>query len=579
MPTLNLKKYLRYDELTGVMSEYAREYPDLIKMESIGKSYEGRDIWVIKATNYKTGDDTQKPAVWLDANIHALEVSTSAVGLHFIDTITSQYGKDEEITYAMDTRAFYIVPRINPDGAELALADRPKIVRSSTRPYPYDEEPLGGGMLEEDLDGDGRILFIRMPDSNGTWKEHPDYPGLMIKRGPAETGGNYYRVLPEGMIKDYDGDTIDVRSLHAQVTWPKGSWPKEGLDINRNFPMNWRPESEQLGAGPYPCSEPEVRSVVEFVIHHPNIVCSNSFHTFAGIMLRPYDGVSDDEMIPEDLRVYNIMGDVGSEITGYPAMGQYPNFKTRPKMIYAGSQNMWFYDHLGKLAWTIEMWNPLKEIGKKDYHVNYFKWFSEHPVEDDVALYKWAKETWGNEGYVDWYEFEHPQLGNVELGGWNWAYTWANVPEKFLERETAPFTKWFIWSALISPLLAKRKLTVTPLGGGNYHVRFVIENTGYLPTYATKKALERQIRGIICEIELPEGAVLEAGEMRQDIGQLEGRAYKDAFINPKQDGTKERVKVDWIIHAPEGGTVKLTARHDRAGIVRAEAELKQETDG
>lgn len=160
------------------------------------------------------------------------------------------------------------------------------------------------------------------------------------------------------------------------------------------------------------------------------------------------------------------------------------------------------------------------------------------------------------------------------MGGWNWAYTWANIPEKFIEKEVAPFTEWFIWSALISPLLAQRAVHVTPLGGDNYHVRFVLENTGYLPTYVTKKALERQIRGIICEIELPEGARLEEGKLRQDIGQLEGYAYKDAFLNPKQDATKERAKIDWIIHAPEGGTVKISARHDRAGIVKTQIELK-----
>lgn len=567
------KKFLRFNELTEQMKAYAEEYPSLVKMVSLGKSYEGRDIWLLKITNYETGDDSEKPAVWVDANIHAMEVSTSAVGMYFVDTITKKFGDDEEITRALNTRAFYVLPRINPDGAELILADHPKTVRSSTRPYPYNEEPLGGGLLDEDLDGDGRILFMRYRDPNGSWKEHPDYPGLMIKRDPTEVGGEYYRVLPEGSIDEFDGDNISVRSLHAQVTWPRGPWPKEGLDINRNFPMNWKPESEQLGAGPYPVSEPEIRAMVDFIVTHPNIIASNSFHTFAGIMLRPYDHCSDDEMIPEDLRVYNLMGEVGSKFTGYPAMNQYPNFRTRPKMTYAGSQNMWFYDHLGKLAWTIEMWNPLREIGKKDYHIQYFKWFSDHKVEDDVALYKWAKETWGNEGYVDWYEYDHPQLGTVELGGWNWAYTWANVPEKFLEREVAPFTNWFLWTALISPLLAERKITVEPLGGDNYRVRLVLENTGYLPTYVTKKAIERQIRGVLCEVELPDGATMIEGEMRQDLGQLEGYAYKDAFLNPKQDSTKERVTVDWVIYAPNGGKMKIVSRHDRAGIVRSEIDL------
>ena len=573
MNTPDFCKYYKYDELRQILLEYAATYPNLIHVETIGKSYENRDIFVVKATNFLTGKDDEKPAVWIDANIHALEVSTTAVCICFIEKMVREYGNNEDLTRALDTRAFYLVPRISPDGAEAALADSPKIVRSSMRPYPYFDEPIGGGLLEQDLDGDKRILMMRIKDKNGTWKEHPDYPGLMIKRSPTENEGVFYRILPEGMIDEYDGDTIDVRSIHAQVTWPRGLWPKEGLDLNRTAPMNWRPESEQLGAGPYPVSEPEIKAVVDFVISHPNIYSTHCLHTFGAIILRPMDGVPDDEMIPEDLRVFCNMCEVATSITGYPAMSSYPDFATKPNMIYAGSFDCWYYDYLGMLAWGTELWNPLRAINKKNYQKKYFKWFSEHPVEDDVALYKWAKETWGNEGYVDWYEYDHPQLGKVELGGWNWAYTWANIPPEFQEKEVAPFAEWFIWNALISPLLHERKLIVERLNEHYYHVRFVVENTGYMPTYVTKKALQRNVRGIIVELCLPNGAKIIEGKARQDIGQLEGYAYKDAFLNPKQDRTDDRKRVDWIIYAPEGGEFSIVAKHDRAGIIRTKGKF------
>ena len=90
-------------------------------------------------------------------------------------------------------------PRLNPDGAEWALADVPRIIRSSTRPYPYDEEPVGG-LRREDIDGDGRVLTMRVPDPNGPWKVSERDPRLMVRRDPTETGGRYYRLLPEGVI-------------------------------------------------------------------------------------------------------------------------------------------------------------------------------------------------------------------------------------------------------------------------------------------------------------------------------------------------------------------------------------------
>jgi murein tripeptide amidase MpaA len=102
----------------------------------MGKSYEGRDIWVMTLTNFETGPDNEKPAYWVDGNIHATEVSSSAAVLYLINRLLAQYGADHRITYALDSRVFYVVPRLNPDGAEWALADKPKYVRSSTRPYP-----------------------------------------------------------------------------------------------------------------------------------------------------------------------------------------------------------------------------------------------------------------------------------------------------------------------------------------------------------------------------------------------------------------------------------------------------------
>ena len=229
---------------------------------------------MVTVTNGKTGPAADKPAFWVDGNIHATEVAASAAGLYFLHTLVTQYGKDADVTRALDTRAFYICPRLNPDGAEWALADKPKWIRSSTRPYPYDEEDIEG-LTVEDIDGDGRILQMRLPDANGLWKVHPDEPRLMIRREPTETGGTYYRLLPEGRVDGYDGFTLRVKKR------------PQGLDLNRNFPGSWRQEFEQMGAGPYPTSEPEVRAVVDFLTRHTNITGGTAFHTWSGVPAAP----------------------------------------------------------------------------------------------------------------------------------------------------------------------------------------------------------------------------------------------------------------------------------------------------
>ena len=561
MPNVKFNRFYRYAELTRILKAYAKEYPHLIRLESIGKSHEGRDVWLVTATNFKLGNDAEKPAFWVDGNIHASEVTASAAALYLIHSLVTRYKKDENVTRAMDTRAFYIVPRVNPDGAEWALADKPKVIRSSTRPYPYDEDALDGLMWGEDLDGDGRILQMRIPDPNGAWKAHPDDPRLMVRRDPIETGGKYFRILPEGLLKNYDGTTIQIRD------------PKQGLDLNRNFPMGWRQEVDQPGAGPFPASEPEAHNLVQFIIDHKNITGTMSFHTMSGVLLRPYDDRPDDDFPAEDLWTFQKIGDRGTEFTGYPNISVFHDFKYHPKQVITGGFDGWTYEHVGVFSWTVEFWSPQRQAGIEKY--KYIDWYREHPVEDDFKMLKWNDEVLKGNGYVDWYSYKHPQLGKVELGGWDFLNMWANPPLEFLEKEISPFPDWIVWHALISPKLGLRETSITSLGEDTFRIRLVVENTGWLPTYVTKKALEKKLtRGVIAEISLPKNATMQSGKERETLGELEGRAYKPVNANESDEGTSDRVKVEWVVKARKGTKVKLTAKHDRCGVVKTEVTLK-----
>ncbi len=561
MPTeLHFDRYYPYAELTDILHSLAEAHPELIQLRSIGKSYEGRDLWLVTATRLATGPADEKPAVWVDANIHATELSPSSAALYLLNKLVTEDGTNDDVTRALDTRTFYVLPRVNPDGAELAMQTPPRWLRSSARPYPFDEEPIEG-LRREDIDGNGKLLSMRIMDPNGAWKAHPDEPRLLIRRDATETGGTYYRQLPEGRLTNFDGVQIKLQKT------------KEGLDLNRNFPSEWRPEGEQGGAGEFPASEPEVRAMVEFIVKHPNICGAVTFHTLSGVLLRPYGTKPDSDMIPEDLWAYEKIGAKGTELTGYPAVSVFHDFKYHPKEVITGVFDDWMYDHLGVFAWTTELWSPQRQAGIEGY--KFIEWFREHPVEDDLKMIAWNDEKLDGLGFVPWTAFEHPDLGPVEIGGWDYAYCFRNPPPHLLEAEIAPHADWLLWQALITPKLELLSAEAKPLGGGLYRVRLVVQNTGWLPTHVSKRALERKsVRPLIAEITLPEGATLHTGKVREELGQLEGRVGKPASgFSPVADPTDDRAHCDWVVHAPDGGTVNLTARHPRAGVVRAEVKL------
>jgi murein tripeptide amidase MpaA len=555
---IRFDQFYRYTEFSSILHQYVQQYPTLLSIESIGKSHEGRDIWVISASNSATGAASDKPAYWVDANIHSSELAGGVAALYFLNTLVTEYGKRDDITRCLDTRTIYICPRMNPDGAEWAMQDPPKIIRSSTRTYPFDEAPIEGLDIE-DVDGDGRILSMRIPDANGNWKCHATEPRLMVAREPDEYGGNYYRLMPEGKLTNYDGYTVKVNK------------DKQGLDLNRNFPSGWRQEFEQLGAGPYPTSEPEVRSVVHFITHHTNICGGLTFHTWSGVLLRPFSMLPDDDMPAEDLWAYKKQGEKGEKITGYPAISVYHEFRYHPKDVISGTFD-WIYEHLGLYEWTVEIWCPMREAGITNY--KYIDWFRDHPVEDDLKMLAWADRELAGKGYVDWYQYQHPQLGAVEIGGWNKIHAFRNPPPHLLEREVAKFPDWLIHNAMLSPKLDIFELKADKLSNNTHRVTLVVHNTGYLPSYVSKRALSRgQSRGVMAEITLPANAKLLSGKSRLSLGELEGRAYKHTLMSFWTDTspTSDRAITQWIVEG--AGEVSITAQHEKAGTVRRKVVL------
>lgn len=549
-------RYLDHVELSLRLRALAGEHPRLMRLDAIGASHEGRPIWLVTlAASAGALPADARPALWVDGNIHGAELVGSMACLYFIEHLLAGYEQDADITRTLDTRTLYVCPRVSPDGAQAALDACPRLVRSGPRAFPH-ADPLPAGAVPQDLDGDGRILLMRVPDPLGSWKVSADDPRLMTARGPAETDGVYYRLLTESLAP---ADAPD----HGP-----GAAPAAGLDFNRNFPAGWRPHGAQPGAGPYPTSEPEVRTVVDFITAHPNIGAGVALHSYSGVLLRPSSTRPDDELPAGDLALYTRLGQDATRLSGYPVASAYHAFREPGTLGISGAFDDWLYEHLGCLGWTLELWSPQRAAGIE--LTDYLAWGRDHPPADDARLLAFADtlpEPWG---YVDWYGFEHPQLGPVELGGFNALWFFSNPPPPLLEAEIARVPAWLVFQALVLPELALLDARADALGAGLYRVTLRVGNAGYLPTHITARGAELgAVREVIAEIDLPDGAELASGAPRQGLGQLAGRSRHAGapygWAGLRQDDAADRATATWVVRARPGSVVTVSAQHARAG--------------
>ncbi len=236
----------------------------------------------------------------------------------------------------LDTRAVYVCPRINPDGAEWALADKPKYIRSSTRPYPFDEDagrrPQRRGRRRRrphPLDAH--------PRSQRRLQGHPDDPRLMSPRDPGESGGEYWRVIPEGTLLNYDG--VEIR-VNRDKRGPRPQ-PQLPVGLAAGVPAGGRRR-------PIRPREPEVRAVVDFIVA-PSATSARRELPHA----QRRDPAARSRREPDDEHDRpRTCGSTSSSARRAPSSPGYPNisifhdFKYHPKQVITGGFD-WIYEHLG----------------------------------------------------------------------------------------------------------------------------------------------------------------------------------------------------------------------------------------
>ena len=561
MTTFRADHYYRYEELTNLLNEFQTQFPELTKLESIGKTIEGRVIWLMTLTNSNTGLHSEKPAVWIDANTHAGEVAGTQVALYTIQKLLSGYGTDPEMTSLLDRLTFYIVPRISADGAEYYLTT-PYAVRSTTKMWP--NEDLIEAHYPKDINNDGRVLMMRKEDPAGAFKISKKNPQLMIQRTHEDWPSNsekYYQLYTEGEFNQFDGFTKNFSRPY-------------GLDLNRQFSSGFRPEGEQPGAGPYAHFLPEAQALVKAITDRPNISVALTYHTYGGMVLRLPTLHSDEKMNPKDLLVYKKLCESMAQKTSYKLYNVFKDFKNDPSDITTGSFDEWLYGHRGILAATIEIWDIGSEAGMPFSHSQ--DCYNSPSEGHLVAIYNWcAMNLPAGSFHSDWKRFEHPQLGPVEIGGWDWKFIFQNPPTIVLEKECKKVFLGSISFAKACPLPKIETVVTTKLGNSHTKIEVVIKNDGFLPTHGSEQALSvGAARKPRVYANLSKNLKLNSGKTEFDIDHLSGRSVRGHRHSPvwnAEIGNCNERKLEWIVEG--SGKLQIKIKLERGGTLQTTVEI------
>jgi hypothetical protein len=516
-------KYLTYSGIKDLADKLAKAYPNLVTVESAGKSYEGRDMIALTVTNHKNQDPGHKPGYYIDGNIHSNEIQGTEMALYAAWYLAEMYDENDFIKELLDDKVFYILPTINPDARENYMHEpnTSSSPRSGMAPRDDDRDGLVDEDGYDDINGDGVISMMRRKNPYGEYRLDPSDPRQMIRVEPGETG-EYEMLGYEGIDNDGDGEVNEDR---------QGSY-----DPNRDWGYNWEPDYVQRGADKYPFSFPENRAVRDFAMKHRNIAGAQTYHNSGGMILRgpSIEGGGSEVYSREDEQVMNAIGQMGETIiAGYRFVTIWSDMYT----VYGGEVD-WWYGFMGTYIYSNELWTS---------HLMFDNDSRDNYLFDKLLLFE--------DAFIPWKEYDHPVYGKVEIGGFDKNFG-RNHPGFLLESDAHRNTAFCFYHAYQTPKLEVRDIKVKDLQGSLKQVTATIANLRMMPTHSGQN--------IRYKIDPPDYIFLDGGEVVAGMIVLDedNNVCEEQVKNPQRMELESipgnsQVKVRWIVKGGNKFTVRV----------------------
>ena len=542
--------YMDFAALAKSVQDLAAANP-ACHADSIGSSRQGRDLFVLTLANDQA-QASKRPALLITAGLDARH----RVGTETAVRVAKRFLADH--ADLLNDMTIYVIPCVNPDGAEL---NNGKVNYGHIGTLRVMDEDRDGAADEDgpvDLNGDGYITMMRRLnpplDDTAAMMADPACPRLLKKPDPNKSERAIYSVYIEGLDQDGDGKIAEDGP--------------GGVDLDRNFMHRW-PEHE-LSAGPYQLCEPESAALAKFITEHRNIIESITYGRHDNLINVP-DGKGNDasgqaprELDGGDVEMYKEISKIFKEATGQVRAPQPPEDS-------AGSFEAWLYAQRGIPSFATVVWGRPEPSKAPEEKTAESKPQTQPAASQPATSQPGAKEkkkedvkpsdaeaaAWldysdrdrNHEGFVEWAPFDHPTLGKVEIGGFVPGFQ-MNPPADQLDELAGKQTAFAVELIKNRPKLDVQGPDVKKLADGLYDVRFGIVNDGYLPTATAMARKARSFMPTVIRLSTPIDRII-SGE----------RVTKLWGIG----GSGERIAQHWILRIDDGSEINIELNNPQLG--------------
>ena len=529
-------RYQDHRALSQHLRSLANQHPELVSIDVLGESPEGREVWLI---TMGAGETSSHPALLVAGGVEGDDLAGGEICLRLIERLLRDYGAVDSVSRLLENSTFYIVPRLNPDAAECLLR-APRYARDvNGRSVDEDRDGLTDEDGPDDVNGDGIITQMRVEDPEGSWLRDPDDPQLLRQADiPAGERGQY-RLLCEGVDNDKDGSFNEDGA--------------GGVDLNANFSTAHAPFDPR--SGPYPLSETETRGFADFCFSHANIAAVFTFSRQSNL-LTPWEseeaGVDEEQWIPRhkvlagDAPYLQRLRDSYARIT---SLEKGPDAEKG-----AGALSEWAYYHFGRWSVSVPAWWPrADDDGEKS---------ADPEKKDPIARMRrdlhGLEKMGAADAFLEWQRVPHPDFQDavVEIGGFRPGVT-VNPPADSLSAVADRHIAFLLHLGMSLPRLDIAEVDVDALDDRLYRITLVLANRGYLPGNTRVGARLPWAPGVAVSIALDRDQRLVSGRMIHIVDILEDSA-----------------KISWIVSTPRGRPVTLTAGSPMTGYVERTVELR-----